>query len=181
MTDFDAVRASGFHTDLIEKLVRQANEGDTPPINLFQLETTFSDESVFRHFDYLGLRGRLLTSIHVDELPVGIRWYMNLLPTSQISGVELGQFAHSPYQSAPVNGHEDAGDPALTVLISFGMTRSFEIEPMQCDDPTCTAEHGMAGVSKDEGLLMSFGSPESSTEEDAMEFVSSLAAALAHT
>lgn len=178
MTDFAAVRSSSFHTELIERLVRQANDGTVPENNLFQLETTFSEESVFRHFDYLGLRGNLLTSIHVDELPKGVRWYMNLVPVRQVSAVELGQFSHpslEPLEAA------DEGDPGLTVLVTFSAHRSVELEPMRCDDPTCTADHGLVGGSKDEGLVMSFGSPESSGEDDAMSFVSALASAMAQS
>lgn len=169
------MRSIGFHVELIERLVRQANEGAVPETNLFQLETTFNDESVFRHFDYLGLRGNLLTSVHVDELPNGVRWYMNLLPVQQVSAVELGQFSPSATQAT---GSEDESDPSLTVLVTFSTHRSVELESMHCDDPTCAADHGLVGGIKDEGLMMTFGAPESSGEDDAMSFVSALSAAM---
>lgn len=180
MTSFEKVRALGFHVDLIERLLRQVNAGHLPEHCLFQLETTFDDQAVFRHFDLVGLRDSLLTAIHVDELADGVRWYLNLIHVRQITGLELGS-ASFPHRVLPENepvfpgleGH--ASLPGLTVVLSFATHRTIEMEPMQCDDPECTADHGLVGSEKDDGLVMSFGvQPESSDEEDAMAFVGAL-------
>ena len=155
MIGFDKIRQSGFHADLIERLVKQVNGGQIPSHNLFLLETTFDDDSVFRHFDYLGLSGALLTSIHIDELAAGARWYMNLLPVRHVTGLEVAQVA-LPLQPA------DKDVPAATH-----------------GDPACTADHGYVGGGKDEGLVMTFGAQSaSSNEDDAMEFVAALSTAM---
>lgn len=187
MTGFDRVRRSGFHTDLIERLVKHASGGALPPHNLFLLETAFDDDSVFRHFDYLGLAGRLLIAIHIDELASGPRWYMNLIPISKITGLEVAQVV-LPAQpddkeergSSEATHASDTQQTGITVVASFASQRSIELEPLQCDDPTCTADHGLVGGGKDEGLVMTFVSQsESSNEDDAMEFVAVLAQAMA--
>lgn len=186
MIGFDKIRQSGFHADLIERLVKQVNGGQIPSYNLFLLETTFDDDSVFRHFDYLGLSGALLTSIHIDELAAGARWYMNLLPVRHVTGLEVAQVA-LPLQPAdkdvPAATHGDAGDDnhevGLTVVVSSSSQRSLELEPLRCDDPACTADHGYVGGGKDEGLVMTFGAQSaSSNEDDAMEFVAALSTAM---
>lgn len=184
MTHFGKVRQLGFHADLIEDLIRQVNGGELPQHNLFQLETTFDDDSVFRHFDYLGLRGKLLTSIHLDELSEGVRWHVSLQPVSQMTGIEVGRFSHD---AAPEHLQDPAGEwedasAYLAVALSFTTNRAIELESLQCDNPSCTVDHGFVGSSKDEGLLMHFGTgAEGSSEEDAMAFVSALAAEVSNT
>ena len=182
MSDFEKIRDLGFHAALIEGLVRNMNEGEVPQHNLFQLEAAFDDESVFRHFDYLGLCENLLTTIHVDELAEGVRWYLNLIPLSTVTSVEAGQFEEAtgftPQPGLPLAAEEP---PGLTVVVLFSAHRSLELDPLHCDDPSCTADHGLAGSSKDEGLAMTFvDGAESSSEAEALAFVGALASQIAH-
>ncbi|WP_099331943.1 DUF5998 family protein [Actinomyces minihominis] len=180
MTSFEKVRSLGFHADLIERLLRQVNAGHLPEHCLFQLETTFDDQAVFRHFDLIGLRDSLLTAVHVDELADGVRWYLNLIHVRQITGLELGSASVPsrmlPEEEVVLPGQQmEAVLPGLTVVLSFATHRSIAMEPMHCDDPDCMADHGMIGSQKDDGLVMSFGvQPESSGEDDAMTFVGAL-------
>lgn len=185
-TTFDKIRAIGFHVETLERIVRGLNGGGLPEHSLFQLEATFDDESVFRHFDYLGLHGNILTAVHIDELPVGVQWYASVTPVSSVSSVELGQ---STVPSAYVDEEADLppthprGFPHntdLTVVLSFEGRAILELEPMVCDDPQCELDHGIGGTKKNESLVMTFEEDtDNSTADEAMTFVSALSQAMA--
>lgn len=182
-TTFDKIRAVDFHVDTLERVVRGLNGGKLPSHCLFQLEATLDEDSVFRHFDYLGLEGGLLTSVHIDELPVGIQWYANLFPVTKVSSVELGQSTAPPTMDAqspdlpPSHRHNFPQDTNLTVVISVDGRTLIEMEPIVCDDPDCLGDHGLMGGTRNEGLGMNFQEQSNySSAQDALEFVAKLSA-----
>ncbi len=184
-TTFDKIRAADFHVDTLERVVRQLNGGQLPGDCLFQLEATLDEDSVFRHFDYLGLEGGLLTSVHIDELPVGIQWYASLFPVSKVTGVELGQSTAPPAMDSQgpdlphSHRHNFPQDTNLTVVISVEGRTLIEMEPMVCDDPDCQGDHGLMGGMRNEGLGMNFQERSNySSAQDALEFVAKLSAAM---
>ena len=91
MTTFDKVRATGFHADLIERTIVRLNGGVEPTNMLYHLETTFDDDSVFRHLDYLGLSDGRLLAFHLDEVSGGVRWVCNAIPLRSVDSVEVSQ------------------------------------------------------------------------------------------
>ena len=91
MTTFDKVRATGFHADLIERTIVRLNGGVEPTNMLYHLETTFDDDSVFRHLDYLGLSDGRLLAFHLDEVSGGVRWVCNAIPLRSVDSVEVAQ------------------------------------------------------------------------------------------
>lgn len=184
-TTFDKIRAVDFHVDTLERVVRQLNGGRLPETSLFQLEVTLDEDSVFRHFDYLGLDGGLMTSVHIDELPVGIQWYASVIPVSQVTGVELGQSTAPPSTNdlgpdlPHTHPHSFPQDTNLTVVISVEGRSVVEVEPLVCEDPDCQGDHGLVGGLKNEGLGMSFPEEsDNSNAREALEFVAKLSAAM---
>ncbi len=184
-TTFEKIKAVDFHVDTLERVVRQLNGGHFPNDALFQLETTFDDESVFRHFDYLGLRNGVLTSVHIDELPVGVHWYASVTPVSRVTSVEIGQSTVPPsYMAAeddfpPAHAHGFPRQEDLTLMLSIEGRSLVEMEPLACEDPHCEADHGMVGGTKNEGIAITFQEEsENSTASEAMAFVGVLAAAM---
>ena len=184
-TTFDKIRAVDFHVDTLERIVRQLNGGNLPSDCLFQLEVTLDEDSVCRHFDFLGLERGIMTSVHIDELPVGIQWYANVVPVSKVTGVELGQSTTPPLIDPFGPGlphthpHTFPRDTNLTVVISVEGRSLLEVEPVVCEDPECQGDHGLVGGIKNEGLGMNF--PEHSdysNAQDALEFVAKLSAAM---
>ncbi len=184
-TTFEKIKALDFHVDTLERVVRQLNGGDFPSTSMFQLETTFDDDSVFRHFDYLGLRNGILTSVHIDELPVGVHWYASVTPVSRVTGVEIGQSTVPPSYVVPeedfppTHPHGFPREEALTVMISIEGRALVEMEPLACEDPHCEADHGMVGGTKNEGLVMTFEEESENTSAvEALAFVGALVAAM---
>lgn len=180
MNRYDKLTKTGFHADLLKKIVRQLSGGKDASHSLFQLETTFDDESVFRHLDYLGLVGRILIVVHLDELPVGLRWHASVLPVSSVTSVEVGQIS---LEESPVHGGHTLSSISgsdLTVFVGFSSVRTFEFDARQCDDPECQADHGVMGASKDEGVTLDLqdGSDETSSPDDGFEFIRQLTAAM---
>lgn len=170
MTKFANLAKTNFHADLIRKIVLRLNNGEEPEAYVYSLATAFDDASVFRHLDFVGLRDGLLTMVHLDELPVGVRWYTHLTTVDKIKGIELGSLELGT-NGAPKDAQEPAGfDPEvtpLTLFIPVSISQNVEVGPLQCDDPSCQAEHGLGGSIKDEGLLLAFtGDPEEGSVED---------------
>ncbi len=186
MTRFENLHKTNFHADLIERVVSQLNEGEDPDAYLYRLSATFDDSSVFRHLDFLSLRGAVLTMIHVDELPVGVRWYAHMTSVHKLGGMELGSLeAHPDLEENGLLALGDEGElpddaTHLTLFLPISISQSIELGPLQCDDPTCDADHGLGGTLKDEGLMLSFsGVPEeSSTPEEVLAFVGKVWGAL---
>lgn len=177
MTKLIGLHRTGFHAQLIERVALQLNEGEYPDAYLYRLSTTFDDSSVFRHLDFLGLRGNVVTMIHVDELPVGVRWYAHLTPVGRLKGVEMGSLEVSEMPQEPLfTVPEEA--TGLSLFLPVSITQNVELSQMVCDDPECTADHGWAGSAKDEGLLLSFtdNPEESSSTDEVVAFVTKLLA-----
>lgn len=176
---FWKLKKTGFHADLIETVVLQLNGGVPPEAYVYLLSTTFDDSNVFRHLDYAGISDGIVTMIHVDELPVGVRWYSHLTSAKKIKGVELGSLEMG---DASLDGSFEAGDDGgvLTLFLPVNITQNVEMQSLQCDDPTCEGDHGLQGSIKDEGLLLAFTGidDESSSFEDVFEFVRRLMEAM---
>ena len=164
MTRFENLHKTNFHADLIERVVSQLNEGEDPDAYLYRLSATFDDSSVFRHLDFLSLRGAVL----------------------KLGGMELGSLeAHPDLEENGLLALGDEGElpddaTHLTLFLPISISQSIELGPLQCDDPTCDADHGLGGTLKDEGLMLSFsGVPEeSSTPEEVFAFVGKVWGAL---
>ncbi len=151
-----------------------------PEHSVFQLEVTMDEESVFRHFDFLGLQRGLLVAVHIDELPDGLHWQSSVTPTSRVTNVELGA------SSSPDSGDAAAHIPGLTgevtVALEIEGRAGVDLDRAQCDDPECQFDHGYTGAVKNSGLFMTFGSGmEASTPTEAISFVSALTSEMARS
>ncbi|MFZ1381430.1 MAG: DUF5998 family protein [Scrofimicrobium sp.] len=175
MTSFDKVRSSGFHTDLLEKTVRDLGGGKLPEHSLYNLETSFDDDSVFRHLDYVGLLERRMIAVHIDELASGMRWMATVIPLSDVGPIEIAQVLLSDEETG---GPADGSGNELMVNIGFGSAMTLDLDKVQCEDPECEYDHGYSGFLKRDGLAMRFeDNPDvgiSSASDDAMAFVRAL-------
>ncbi len=179
MSGFDRVRETGFHAELIERTVVRLNGGRAPEQMLYHLETTFDDDSVFRHLDYLGLSAGRLVAFHLDEVSGGVIWATNTIPLRNVDSVEVSQIVEGQLDEHSLLG---GLEPHLLLQILFNTHVSLDLEKVECDDPSCEYDHGYSGLLKKEGLAMRFFDDEpeglSSTAEEAMDFAGSLAAAM---
>ncbi len=180
MTGFDKIRQTGFHGPLIERTVTRLNGGELPADCLFRLDTSFDDESVFRHLDYLGIGVGHLISLHLDEVEGGLRWVANTFPLRSVTSLEVAQMISTDQQNS---GLEEAETSSVMLSLSFESTGSFDIDRVECDDSNCEFDHGYAGFMKQEGMTMHFTEEQTdeiaSTPTEAMEFVGNLTVAMA--
>lgn len=180
MTSFEKVRATGFHAELIERTIVRLNGGDVPTHMLYHLETTFDDDSVFRHLDYLGLSEGRLIVFHLDEVSGGVRWACNPIPLRSVDSVEVAQMLGD--EGEVENGATHLG-PHLLVQVLFSTHSSIELERIECGDPSCEYDHGYGGFMKSEGLAMRFFDEDTSglasNADEAMDFVGALTMAMA--
>ena len=179
MTTFDNVRKTGFHVDLIERAVRSLNGGELPEYDLVNLETSFDDDSVFRHMDYIGLGEDKLVGLHLDEMASGIRWVGQVVLFRDLGPIEVAQVSIDP--EGP-GGADDGLTNGLVVNLSFGSHATLDLEQTLCDDPDCTYDHGYSGFLKREGLSMRFEDEPSqenrSSSDEALDFVRRITAAM---
>lgn len=182
MTSFDRVRATGFHADLLERTVRNLNAGALPEYALFNLETSFDDDSVFRHLDYVGLSipARQLVAMHLDELPTGLRWAGTVVPVKDVGPIEMAQVLLDPDDAG---GATDGLGDELVLHLGLGANLTMDLDKVHCDDPECEYDHGFSGLIKRDGLVMRFDDAaqdgSSSSAAEAFEFIRELTAAIA--
>lgn len=185
MTKFASLKKTNFHADLIERVVLRLNGGKEPTSYVYSLSTTFDDASVFRHLDFVGLRDGKLTLVHVDELPVGVRWHTHLTTVDRIGGVELGalRIDEEALSEVPTQGEIldlEMGAGLLTLFIPVSISKNIEMAALQCEDPACTADHGFGGAVKDEGVLLTFTGVdgESSSDNEVYDFATHVLGAM---
>lgn len=180
MTAFGKLRTTGFHTELVEQTVRDLSGGSLPTHSLFNLETSFDDDSVFRHLDYVGLGRGQLIAVHVDELASGVRWIATVVPLHQVGPIEVARVL---LKDEDAGGASDGVGNELMVHIAFGTHMTIDLDRVQCDDPDCEYDHGFSGFLKRDGLAMRFEDDPaegvSSSAQEAMDFVRRVTAAAA--
>jgi hypothetical protein len=113
--------------------------------HLVQAETTF-DSEVRRHLTVLALTPTRLVAAHVDDHegdsahPSSAAATTEAVPLSEIRSVALTHVVAEP-------ADHRAGDSAseLTVAVGWGAVSRIDLEPAQCPDPNCEADHGLTG------------------------------------
>ncbi len=178
MTTFDKVRATGFHVEVVEQTLAELADGSLPEHFVFTLATSFDDESVFRHLDYVGLGVGELIAVHVDELSTGLRVITTLIPLRQIGPVELAQVMEGPGHPKDLSGYRE-----LHLHVGVDMVSTIELERAECDDPQCDFDHGYSGLFKKDGITLRFDANQAdlaaSSRSDVVGFARAVSAAVA--
>ncbi|AEG44538.1 DUF5998 family protein [Isoptericola variabilis] len=140
-----SVYRAGYYPQLVDDVLDVALADEAVVAHLVQAETTFDNE-VRRHLTVLVLTPTRLVTAHVDDHegdaahPSSAAATTEAVPLSEIRSVALTHVVNEPAQHRP-------GDSAseLTLAIGWGAVSRIDLEPAQCPDPSCEADHGLTG------------------------------------
>jgi hypothetical protein len=139
------VYRAGYYPELVDDVLDVALAGEDVVAHLVQAETTF-DSEVRRHLTVLALTPTRLVTAHVDDHegdaahPSSAAATTEAVPLSEVRSVALTHVVAEPASHKP-------GDSAseLTLAIGWGAVSRIDLEPAQCPDPGCDADHGLTG------------------------------------
>ena len=116
--------------------------------HLVHHEATFLGSEAHRHLTVLVLVEGGFIICHADEAVLGRALVTpEMIRLDAIESVVLTQSVADP--ASPNAGLAEAW---LTVI--WGATRRLDLGPASCDDPTCDADHGYAGVSTSDDYVV---------------------------
>lgn len=141
----ESIMASGYFPEFVEATVSQAVGGEQVVASVVHHEATFSHDAIHRHVTVLVLTPRRLIVGHTDDGDVpGVSQAVSTVetvPLRQVRSVSLSQVVNHPERYGRGRGGDAVAETWLSV--GWGVVRRIEIEPAQCDDPTCELDHGM--------------------------------------
>lgn len=177
----EAIEAVGYYPDAVAEGVETAVAGERLVDFLVHHEPTFDHDEVRRHVTVVALTPTRLVVAHTDEHPPD-----DLLPSpytattteavavSAVRSVVVQRMVAHP---APDSGRTGGGLPSEAVLtVAWGAIRRVDMEPAQCADPECEADHGYSGslTADDFSLRVSAAADGAQAVESVLEFARTL-------
>lgn len=142
----DEIRGCGYFPELIADAIGLACGTEPTEGFLVHHEATFNHDEIQRHLSVLVLTASRLIVGHTDENaapgePVQALTTTESVPLGKINSVALSQVVAHP----EAYGTQRASVTETWLTLGWGMVRRIELEPAQCADPTCEADHGYSG------------------------------------
>ncbi|MEJ7755625.1 MAG: DUF5998 family protein [Nocardioidaceae bacterium] len=177
-----AIDKSGYYPDVVAAGLSDALAGEPVASYVVHHEPTFDREEVRRHMTVLVLTPTRLILAHTDEHPPD-----DLLPEPYTSttteAVALRKVTSvvvtRMVASESRRGKSERVPREAVMTIGWGTLRRIDLEPAQCDDPSCDADHGFSGSSSpdDFSLRVSATADGGSAVEQMLDFARDLSAA----
>lgn len=177
------VEQSGYYPALVLDVLDIAIADEPVFDHLVHVETTFVVGEIQRHVTVLVVTATRLIVAHVDDHPADDKRARasaaattEAVPLRSIQSVAVTYGVESPEK------HHSGGAPAdATVAVSWGSVSRIDIEPADCGDPQCSAEHGLTGtIASDDIVIRVSGQAEGSAAvRAAVRFAKALSAATA--
>lgn len=185
---------AGYYPDLVADVLDVALADEPVEGHLVHVETTFATSEVRRHVTVLVLTASRLVLAHVDDHsgePAGDHDHdaddatpqssaaatTEAVPLAQVKSVVLTHMVNSPENHV-------AGDPPaeLTLAVGWGAVSRIDLEPAQCPDPQCEADHGLTGSVANDDVLVRISAQAEGREavRSAVAFAKALSAATGH-
>jgi hypothetical protein len=149
------IHACGYFPDLVAETVAMCLGQEEAVAHLVHHEATFNHDEIQRHLSVLVLTDRRLLVSHTDEnaehgKPSQALTTTEAVPLGKISSVALSQVVSHPER----HGVRRAVVDETWLAISWGTMRRVDLEPAQCADPNCEADHGLTGMIAGEDLTV---------------------------
>ncbi|SOD64209.1 MULTISPECIES: DUF5998 family protein [Streptomyces] len=179
----EAIERSGYYPALVAEAV-EAAVGREPVVSfLVHQETTFDSNEVRRHATVLVLTGTRFIVSHTDEQPADgnaptpyATTSTESVKLSRISSVVLSRVVADPQSYVPGTLPRE-----VVLTIGWGAVSRIDMEPANCGDPNCEADHGYTGstTADDLSLRVSEAGDGPETVRQALEFAQALSEATA--
>ncbi len=177
------IEQSGYYPALVLDVLDIAIADEPVADHLVHVETTFVMGEIQRHVTVLVVTGTRLIVAHVDDHPADDKRERasaaattEAVPLRSIQSVAVTYGVQSPEK------HRSGAGPAdVTVAVSWGSVSRIDLEPADCGDPQCSAEHGLTGTiaSDDIVVRVSAQAEGAAAVRSAVSFAKGLSAATA--
>ncbi|SDS45352.1 DUF5998 family protein [Paraoerskovia marina] len=150
------LRRAGYYPELVRDVLDVAIADEAVESSLVHVETTFDGAEVRRHLTVLVLTRTRLVSAHVDDYPADSEHpsasaaaTTESVPLSALRSVTLTQVMADPEHHRPGQGAAE-----ITLAVGWGAANRIDLEPAQCPDPQCDADHGYTGQSVPDDVVV---------------------------
>ena len=176
---FEAVSKSGYYPEVVAAGLNDALADERVVDYVLHQEPTFDRNEVRRHMTVLVLTDSRLVLVHTDEHPP------DELLTKPYTSTTSEAVPVSSVKSVVVTRMvtEKSSAPAEAVItISWGAVSRLDLEPANCGDPDCEADHGYSGniAGDDFTLRLSATADGGAAVQRLLAFARSLSSRTAH-
>jgi len=176
---------AGYFPELVTDILDVSVAGEPVVAHLVHAETTFDSDAVRRHITALVLTGTRLVVAHADDHapddPDGppqpyATAATEAVPLRAVRSVVVNHVVPRPQEY--VSG---AGSRDLTLTIGWGAVSRLDLEPANCGDPECEADHGYTGTASADDIALRVASDADGegAVRNALAFARALSAATA--
>lgn len=177
-----AVQRTGYYPDLVMDSLLMGI-GDQPVTSfLVHHEATFDQDELFRHITAMALTPKVLVVTHVDESPFEDSAHKPaaMASTQTVRIDQLRPLVINQVVADPTGATADQVPIEVDLTMGWGMTFRVDIQPAQCPDPSCEADHGYTGQTGGEDYRVRVTAADGEDVlRQALEFGKTLAAAIA--
>lgn len=173
-----AIERAGYYPALVGDAVDAAVAGEDVEAFVVHQETTFDSEEVRRHITVLVLTSGRLVLGHADDHPADevtpepyVTTATEAVPRSAVRSVVVNRVITDPIRYRP-----GALPDEVTVTIGWGGVSRLDLEPADCADPECDADHGYTGTASADDISLRVSAAAEGT--DAVARLLGFAAAL---
>lgn len=176
---FEAVSKSGYYPEVVAAGLNDALADERVVDYVLHHEPTFDRDEVRRHMTVLVLTNSRLVLVHTDEHPP------DELLTKPYTSTTSEAVPVSSVKSVVVTRMvtEKSKTPVEAVMtISWGAVSRLDLEPANCGDPDCEADHGYTGniAGDDFTLRLSATADGGAAVQCLLAFARSLSSRTAH-
>lgn len=142
------IDASGYFPELIADAVAMAVGSEVLVAHLVHLEATFNSDEVHRHVTVLALTPSRLVISHTDDAgEAGTGAGQAITSTESVSLAQISSVTLTQVLARPeAHGRRESHVTETWLTLGWGSVRRVDVEPAQCSDPTCEADHGYSGT-----------------------------------
>ncbi len=177
---------AGYYPELVADLIATSVAGEQILAHFVHVETTFDHDVVRRHITtFVATPTRLVVTHADDHAPSGpdgpphsyATAAVEAVPLSAVRSVVLNHVIPRPEAYRLGTGSRD-----LTLTLGWGAVSRLDLEPAQCADPDCEADHGYTGTASadDISVRVSADADGQPALEAALAFAQALSAAIAN-
>lgn len=176
---FEDVSRSGYYPEIVSDGLRDSLGGEPVHAYVLHHEPTFDRDEIRRHMTVLVMTPSRLLLVHTDEHPPD-----DLLPKPYTSttaeAVAIGEVRSVVLTRMVAVNSTQLEEAVLT--IGWGAVSRLDLEPAQCNDPDCDADHGYTGniTGDDFSLRLSATADGGAAVQRLLEFARALSAVTGH-
>lgn len=162
----ESISRLGFYPELVKSAVNDGLLGLEPSAHLVHLETHIDNAEIHRHITVLAIAEELLMVAHLDDQQLddegeSVMAHVNV-ESVQISSLRSVGMSYSYPQPQQFEQTTDPSEISLTISWTGG--QRLDVQPAQCPDPTCTADHGYTGIAPSEDVVLRVSGPADGIE-----------------